>query len=119
MMTLDEDIENLAMRMLPGAIAIVFLFFIMLPPVFFDWFFNKAVLYVIFFFFYKPIAKTIIERKWTTGNTKLLIVGFASFIPYVFLTKMTLSEIASVLLQVIVILSIFWTTFGFIKEKIV
>ena len=118
-MTLDEDIEQLAMRMLPGAIAIVFLFFVMLPPVFFDWFFNKAVLYVIFFFFYKPVAKTIIERKWAPGNTKLFIIGLVAFIPYVFLTRMTLSEIAIVLLQVIVILSLFWTTFGFIKEKIV
>ena len=118
-MTLDDDIEQLAMRMLPGVIAMVFLFFIMLPSAFFDWFFNKAILYIIFFFFYKPVAKTVIERKWTPENTKLLIVGLATFIPYVFLTKMTLSEIGFVLLQVIVILSFFWTTLGFIKEKLV
>lgn len=118
-MTLDDDIEQLAMRMLPGVVAMVFLFVVMLPPVFFDWFFNKAILYVIFFFFYKPVAKTIIERKWNPKNARLLIVGFATFIPYVFLTKMTLSEIAVVLLQVIVILSFFWTSLGFIKEKLV
>jgi hypothetical protein len=117
-MTLDEDIEQLAMRMLPGVIAMVFLFIIMLPPAFFDWLFNKAVLYVIFFFFYKTIAKAIIEREWTPGNTKILLIGLATFIPYVFLTEMTLSEIAIVLLQVIVIISLFWTTLGFIKEKL-
>jgi asparagine N-glycosylation enzyme membrane subunit Stt3 len=119
MMTLDEDIEELAKRMLPGAIAIALLFFLMHPSGFIDWFFNKAVLYVILFFFYKPVAKIIIERKLDPGDKKLVVIGLMLFIPYVLLMGLTLWEIGITLLQLIVILSFFWAVLGFVKEKIV
>jgi len=119
-MTLDDvEIEDLAKRMIPGAIAIAILFFLMHPSVFIDWFFNKAILYVILFFFYKPVAKIIIERKLNPGDKKLVVIGLILFIPYVLLMGMTIHEIGITLLQLIVILSFFWAVLGFVKEKII
>lgn len=113
-----EDMEKLASALMPGVISLFILLFLMGPGLFYIWLFDKITLYLILFFFFKIIANAFIKRRLDRSEAKPLILGLALFIPYVFLTKMSILEIFVSLFQVIAIISFFWVILRSFKDKL-
>lgn len=114
---MDERLEEISRKLLPGVIALFILLFLTGPDHFFEWVTNKIIFYLILFFFFKTIA-SIAMHGFDKKEFIPLVLGIILLIPYAYFTQLSIMGIIIMSVEVITIVSFFWVIFSSLKEKV-